>query len=410
MARHPKIIDESWNTATTRHPEPQAKDPESFLIERTRVPSGFALRMTLFFLLLICWSGLAQGYALKEPSTLTSPVRRVWSSSLKKQTRWLRNPYQFARLAADDEKIYVGVEKAVFYAIRLKNGRKAWKFQTQGAVESTPALDDTTVYFGDAKGQIYALDKQNGRLQWNTKVDAPVVSSPLLDGATLYVVNTEKKLSAFDKKTGYLLWQTLPLEKDRNFTVFGNAGPVKISGLIWVGYADGSLVAYSPEDGAIRFVKQLGNRDEVLHDIDASPWVGADRFFVPTADGGLYALSAKDGKILWHAPHGGVNETVVDQEVLYVTAQGVVSALKADEGQVLWEQDLSVPEISPPALVGDLLVTVATRGKIYFIDRHNGDLLHARYLSKGSYSAPLVRGNRFYLLSNRGVLSCFELK
>ena len=352
----------------------------------------------------------AKVHSLPVAQTRNSPVKHIWTSNLKKQSWLRRNSYQFSKLAMDEERIYAGVEKGYFYGIRKKDGRKVWTFRTQGAVYSQPAVDEENVYFGDAKGYVYALEKKSGKLIWNAFVDAPIHSSPLILKDQIYFVSLTKQLSNFNKNTGALLWQTPPLQPDRVFTVVGSANPVLSGGFILVGFADGALVAYQPENGQIHWVKQLGDRSAMLHDVDATAWVADDRLYLPTADGNLYALNGKDGKIIWSAPMGGVNNPILSGDRLYLTAQGALYALEAQQGKVLWEQDLGVPEISTPGLLGKFLAVAATRGKMYFVDREAGDVYYSRYLPKGSYSEPVVQGNRMYLLSNKGRLFCFELK
>jgi outer membrane protein assembly factor BamB len=60
------------------------------------------------------------------------------------------------------------------------DGHEKWKYQTEGPVNSSPAVaDDGTVWFGSEDGKVYAVTP-DGKLAWSFKTEGAVDSSPAI--------------------------------------------------------------------------------------------------------------------------------------------------------------------------------------------------------------------------------------
>ena len=59
-----------------------------------------------------------------------------------------------------------------------------WKFQTGGAVASSPAVFAGVVYAGSQDGTVYAVDATTGTERWHFATGGPVASSPAVDAAS----------------------------------------------------------------------------------------------------------------------------------------------------------------------------------------------------------------------------------
>ena len=337
-----------------------------------------------------------------------------WVVKLKQNSYFNRRPFQFASPTVSGDQVFVGVHREIFYGVDAKKGKKIWQFRAQGPIHAAAAVSDDAVYFADTKGTVYALEKKSGKPIWLSKVDGPVLSKPFIAGDKLYIVTLTKELSCFDRKEGKLLWQENSSVRDSGFTIQGSADPIAVGPFLLVGYSDGSLVAHRLENGKVGWSKQLGDSFEEFHDVDSTPFIAQDEknttVYVSSADGKLFAFNPQNGAVVWEAPIGGVNDAVVADSFLYVTAGGVVYCLQAKNGQTLWEQDLQLPEISSPAVYKDWIVVAATKGRAYFLDRKNGDILYSWYVRGGSYSDPVVDGNQVFILSNAARLYSFQFR
>ena len=365
-----------------------------------------AKRLLVLFIFL---SALAvQAKTETHPKVDTSFVHRKWVVKMKQNSWMNRRPFQFATPVVDGNRLYVGVERGIFYAVDIHRGKKVWDYTTQGGVQARATVQDQNVFVPDTKGNVYALDKTTGKVLWVANLDGEIMSAPLYYDGKLYVVTLAKEFAILDPEKGTVLWQVHQRTKDSGFTIRKSADPVYVDGNILVGYSDGTLVAHDPKDGRVKWGKQLGDRSKEFHDVDATILVAGKVAYVSSADNHFFALNPNSGAILWEAPMGNVNNALLYNEALYVTSSGIVYSLKPDSGEILWEQNLEVAEISAPAVYGNWLTVVATKGKTYFLDRNSGDILHSWFVKGGSYSDPILSENRLFLLSNASRLYGFE--
>ena len=341
----------------------------------------------------------------------SAPVRGEWVVRFAKNSFFSRKPFQFSSPAISENALFAGVDKNKFYAVDLRKGKKLWNYSTLGAIHAKPAVAVGNVYFGDAKGNIYALEQKTGKRVWNAQVDGAVMSAPLVLEKQIIFVTLSKQVKSFDLSTGKELWQTLPLNRDSGFTVLGSSDPFFSAGSVWVGFSDGTLLAYAPDSGQLQGVYQLGNINERLHDVDATGLVAGNNLYIPTADGHLFALDISKRKILWEIPIGDVTDPIIENGKIYLTAGNTVYCLEEASGATIWEQELEAPGLSSPASLGSWIVVMATKGKMHFLDRTTGDVYFSRHLrGGGSYSDPVVAENRMFLLTNSARLYSFRLK
>ena len=337
-------------------------------------------------------------------------VKRVWATMLKRNSLTNRKPFQLARPVIDGEQLFVGVHRGVFYSLNKRNGKRFWKFKMSGAIQMEAAVDNVAVYAGDTKGNLYALKKENGALLWVTGLDGELLAKPLLTADAVFVVTIDQTLSRLDLKTGQIVWQQKRDIDTRRFSIRKSADPVLVDGELWVGFADGSLNAYRPEDGKSLWSHQIGNRFEAFHDQDATIHLTDGRGVLSSADGRLELINLKTRKSIWESDVGGVNQSVSVQGQLYVAANGVLRALQAENGQTLWEYDFEVPEISAPILYKESVIVAGTEGKIHVLDRKTGNILFDWYIRGGALSDPVLDENRIYLLSNAARVYSFQFR
>ena len=110
--------------------------------------------------------------------------------------------------------VYVGSNDGSLYAVSA-TGSKVWQFSTAakddatgwvvaaGAVTSSPAVVTdgaaaTTVYVGAENGYFFAVDDATGGLKWRFKTDGAIHSSPAVasDGLSLYFGSADMHLYA----------------------------------------------------------------------------------------------------------------------------------------------------------------------------------------------------------------------
>lgn len=340
-------------------------------------------------------------------------AERHWVVKLKQNSFFNHRPFQFASPVADGNRLFVGVNRDLFYAVNIKRGRKLWTYRTQGPVHAAARTADGVVYFGDLEGIAYALDQEKGKPIWLTQLGNEILSAPLIVEDKIYFITVGRDIVCLNRQTGAIVWQVTHPVAEFGFSLKGTADPVQFGETMLLGFSDGLLAAYSLTDGSLRWTRQLGDPLSDQKDVDAAVLLHEGKGFVASADGKLTAFNPSNGEVLWEAGlegGGGVNKVALADAKLYVAAGGVVSCLDAESGTLLWEQDLGVPETSAPAVYGDYLTVVATKGQAYFLDRNKGDVVYSWHVRGGGYGDPLQVEKGVYILSNSSRLYSFQFK
>jgi outer membrane protein assembly factor BamB len=83
------------------------------------------------------------------------------------------------------------------YALDAENGTLKWSCPLDGGYSvSSPAVADEKVYFGLDNGYVYALDALTGDIVWRYKTEGAVQSSPAISNGILFVGSNDGNLYA----------------------------------------------------------------------------------------------------------------------------------------------------------------------------------------------------------------------
>jgi len=143
---------------------------------------------------------------------------------------------------------------------------------------------------------------------------------------------------------------------------------------LYLSLADGSLVAYSVEDGSEVWHR---NYERFLL---AAPALADGTLYVPLQDGNLQALDSATGKPLWEASAGDLLTTspLVADGIVYLLGRGEWFGIDAKTGEQLWRQDIDVGwakvqrSFQSPVLNGDHVV-VGASDRVLVLDRWTGE-------------------------------------
>lgn len=147
-------------------------------------------------------------------------------------------------LGSDDKKLY---------CIDKKTMKINWSFETDGAVNTNPAIDTITdtIYIGSADGYVYALDL-SGKLQWKKHI-GKIKSNPLLNGNKLIVSSDINVIFCLDKNNGNLFW----FHELKN-----EANDLKISGSrLIAGCNQGYMLNLDLDTGRVLDASKLSNKN-----------------------------------------------------------------------------------------------------------------------------------------------------
>jgi outer membrane protein assembly factor BamB/calcineurin-like phosphoesterase family protein len=183
----------------------------------------------------------------------------------------------------------------------IQTGRLQWDFDSvRNFVETQPLIYNDKVYFGSWGNDFYALDAGTGKRVWtwnngaSNRMFSPAACWPVATGNKVYIVAPDQYMTVFNANNGEVLWR----QRDTANRVRESMGLSPDSARVYAKTMQGFLLAFDAHAGG----RELVWKSPVAlgYEICPSP-INEYRnvVYVPTQSGIVYALSAKDGSLLW---------------------------------------------------------------------------------------------------------------
>src|SRR5919108_2090673 len=313
-------------------------------------------------------------------------------------------PRQTAMPVLDEPgtRLYVGMSDG--YVRCRFHGRTAWSWHAGGSVLAAPMLDHETLYVSSANGKLTALNRITGEVRWSADLREELTTTPTLSTGRLYVMSSEESITAVDAETGKSVWK-FHRDPPGGFTIRGNARPIVAHGLVFAGFADGSVVALGPTDGVPKWVRAVSGTGDYLDVDDLAAPDGDERIYAASSKAGVVALDAATGNPVWTTPLPGANHVLVDGPRVYASGKSTLLALSRTDGKTLWKMSLGNDRYATPAQsTGGLLLLAIERGPLVAVDALTGRTRGAFNPGSGFSAGPLVVPGAAFAISNAGVL------
>lgn len=351
-------------------------------------------------------------------------------------------PYERGKPAIDVDhlRVYVPSQDGGLYAVDARSGDVIWRFSTLGPVQCEPLYDpvEDVIYFGSTDGALYKIRAKDGELIYRFMTNAEVARRPVLDGGVLFLTNANDTLIAIDKTTGKLKFYQHRTPAF-GIEIGGHAGVAVGGGRAFTAFSDGSAMAYATRDGA----EQWPNVDLTLDaqtadgeapqyfDADTTPVLaqvgGTDACIVAHYEGGVYALEAESGRILWRNQRvvgtshlllweqpahksrvligGAVGPDAPARRIL-VAASGRTGlwGIDVDTGRMMWQKKLPEGGISAPVSVSGALMVTTTRYGIFLVEPTRGGVIDGIEPGNEIAMTPATHGQHAYVMTNGGEL------
>jgi outer membrane protein assembly factor BamB len=251
---------------------------------------------------------------------------------------------------------------------------RVWGYRPGMSVWTSPALgaigDDPVLVIGSYDHNVYCLDAATGELRWKVSTGDGVYAGPVLWNDTAYVTSSDRLLYAFDLDTGALRWSH-------------------------------SVESFRPTLGGARLSSPTIGRVETRPAVFFGHWVWDRSLSQSMQEGGISALDATSGEVLWRAPLGDNELTApvyfegAGGRWLYVgSSTGNLFALAADTGQVLWTQTELDAVRGAPAVAdgpaGPRVVMASKYGTVRCLNASDGHELWRYKTGDWVTAAPVV--------------------
>jgi outer membrane protein assembly factor BamB len=218
---------------------------------------------------------------------------------------------------------------------------------------------------------------------------------------------------------------------------FSRIKPTVAYGKVYSASREGDVIAFDVNSGKEVWQADLSNinKDRSFWDgrvsalVAGGPITGLDKVFLGTESGKVFALDAQSGELIWQADIKGevITRPALEGNILVVnSASGIMKAFDANTGEEIWKVEQDVPAltlrgISAPVIAsggvligtgkGDLSVYILEKGQQGWsteIGEASGTTELERVVDVDS--APVIFGDKVYVISARGNLAAVELK
>lgn len=296
-------------------------------------------------------------------------------------------------------------------AYSIKNGDLVWRKKIFAGVEPSIHEFKGRLYVPASDGFFYGLDAKTGNEIWSVNTKSENLSEPLLDdySGIVYFVTSANVVYALEADTGRQIW-IHSRQDTSSFSIRGGGKPALKDGHLYVGFSDGSLVAFNAKSGSIIWENHL-NRNKKFKDIDSSPVVDGDRIYVSGYDDKLYCLSSAKGDILWKVDAGGYNSvSLFGNKIFFPTSQGEVRALNKDSGDLIWSYKLADGLATQIRLYKGLVVFGESQAQLIFLDPETGKQVAHFEPGRGILATPAIdeKNSKIYIISGEANLYALD--
>jgi outer membrane protein assembly factor BamB len=344
---------------------------------------------------------------------LASTVRPVWSVDAGTGSS------SYGRLTASpvvyDGRVYTLDAAAHVSAFATAGGAAVWRVSLTPPGERDAegyggglAADNGRLYAATGFGNVVALDSKSGKRLWEKSLGVPVRASPTTVDDKVFVVTTEGSVFALSGADGRELWNFRGMPEKTS--IISNPSPAVDSGILVVPYPSGELVALRVADGANIWTESLTRTRSTsslaaLGDA-ARPAIDNGTVFAVGHGGRMVATQSRTGERLWSLSVPGTQAPWVAGETVFVVdTSGQLLAITRRDGKVGWTVKLpGATTWSGPTLAGGILWLVSNKGQLLGVEATTGRIASQQDLGAPVYVAPIVAGNRMYVLTDKARL------
>jgi len=292
-------------------------------------------------------------------------------------------------------KVYVGSSDNKLYALNAADGEVLWTFETGGPVNSTPLITEGKVLFLSYDGYFYALDQDSGETVWEFQTGGESVfkvkdyfngsfqpdfwdfylSSATVNNGTVYFGSSDSNIYALDLETGEKVWHYL------------TGGSVHSSPAIWenslvVGSWDSRVYCLDTKTGNEKWIYTTG-RDTASYiwlGIQASPSIDDGVAYIGSRDALFYAFDIATGDTLWTKDafkrSWMPSSAAIGSGNIYTGSSDAFSFFSIDKqtGDINYSTSTQAYTFSSPAIDSEMAYIGSANGRLYGIDRANGDI------------------------------------
>lgn len=315
-----------------------------------------------------------------------------------------------ARVVFTDKLLIASNAHDGLVAYDIKTGNRKWSYAVSNGVEKEPAVFNNRLYFGGNDGYFYSVNLESGQELWKTHIKSEIVATPAYDAqeGRVYFVTTSNSLMALEAENGRQVW-SYTRQDPSSYSIRGGTTPLIHKNLVYVGFSEGSFVAFNKSNGTINWEIQL-NKNKRFKDIDSSAVVEGEKIYVSGYDDRLYVLSTTNGDVLNKFEAGGYVPVTIEGSVLfYPSSNGKVYALNKDSLKAIWEYPVPNGLPTEISLINNNIVFGESLGNLVLLNKTTGQVVNSFEPGRGIQSPIAVNEKRSELYFISGEANLYSM-
>jgi len=306
-------------------------------------------------------------------------------------------------------KIYIGSKDGSVYCLDAQTGVKKWKFPTGGDISSSPLVAKGKLYIGSGDKKLYCINAEYGMEQWNFSAGRGILSSPKLYKDKIYFGADDGKIYSIHQTNGTEAW---------NFSISQGGSvwstPAIKDNLLYIGDSSGRLVCLDAKTG--EFIYDILTDGDLYSSVMIS---GDDILFSSGIDRSLYRYNGKTGQLVWEFKAGTDMYTSAiagDDKIFFSDYEFIycIPSVDPDDnklispGEVIWKFEAENFEgASSPLILSDQLV-IGMGDTLFSINYENGTREWEFKTSGTIVASPVFSGGNLYIGSTDGYMYCLK--
>lgn len=377
------------------------------------------LRLWLMVLPLVVAGGCAwfQDDDVLKPAELvdfepTVELERQWTTDIgegpgKRYTRFVP--------AFSEDRIFAAGHEGRVTALDRETGDRVWRKDLDVGISGAIGAGAGMVLVGTYEGQVIALSQEDGEELWRAQASSEILAPPQTNGNVVVVRTSDGRVFAYSAESGQGMWSydhSIPA-----LTLRTTARPLLTANQLFVGFDNGQLLCFNPENGVIQWDLRVGQPEgdndlDRLVDVDSSPLLAEPIVYSAAYQGSVVAASRGTGRLVWKEEASTYNDMAFGNEQLYVvTDDSRVIAFGATSGAVAWENEQMLRRgLSAPATLGNYVATIDNDDYMHVLSQTDGSFAQRLKPPGNGFRSPLVSvDDVLYVFSDNGKLSAYRI-
>ena len=353
----------------------------------------------------------------------TQPVELVdFEQTVEIKKRWSvgvgdgqgKGLYQLQPVISGDV-IYAASSEGEVKAVDRERGKVLWKTELDSALSGGVGFYEGFLLLGSSDGYVLKLAADSGELLWSSRLQGEILAPPQGDGNVVIAQSYDGKLQGLDFASGDKLWtydSNVPV-----LTIRGTSTPILRNGVVYAGFANGRVLAFNAENGAILWevrvaISQGRSEIERIVDVDGTMALLGNELYAASYQGRVVAIDVSSGRKLWQKDVSSFSGVAQGFGNVYVTDEdGTLSAYLRNGQGLRWQQDaLGYRQLSRPTPISSYVAVADYEGYVHLVSQVDGEMVgRVKAGGGGARADMLADGNTLYVFTNDGKLIAYEV-